>query len=126
MGNIFACDLLIRLGSVRLSLICIDGTRTCSTALHFLRRCTKMAGLAQKSNNFFGVASTNSQTDGKNVSYRWVILRIKYFLLFSYNKHIFPIKEIRFHIYIPSTGARISSVINYVMVNEDERVGYRF
>jgi len=26
-----------------------------------------LAGLAQKSNNFFGVTSTNCQTDGKNV-----------------------------------------------------------
>jgi len=35
--------LLTRLGSVRLPFICIDGTRTCSAALHFLRRCMKMA-----------------------------------------------------------------------------------
>ena len=43
LGNTFACSLLTRLGSVRLLFICIDGTRTCSAALHFLRRCTKMA-----------------------------------------------------------------------------------
>jgi len=52
---------------IYLPLICIDGTRTCSAALHFLRRCTKMAGLVQKSNNFFGVASTHCQSSGKNV-----------------------------------------------------------
>jgi len=43
-----------------LPLVCIDETRTCSAAFHFLRRCTKWLDLvAQKSNNFFGMASTN-------------------------------------------------------------------
>jgi len=32
LENTFACGLLTRLGSVRLPLICIDGTRTCSAA----------------------------------------------------------------------------------------------
>ena len=44
LGNIFARGLLTRFGSVRLLFICIDGTRTFWPALHFLRKCTKMAG----------------------------------------------------------------------------------
>ena len=43
LGNIFARGLLTRFGSVRLLFICIDGTRTFWPALHFLRKCTKMA-----------------------------------------------------------------------------------
>ena len=50
-----------------------------------------MTGLAQKSNNFFGMASTNCQTGGKMYSYRWAILRIKYFLSFSCNRRVFSI-----------------------------------
>jgi len=37
-----------------LPLVCIDGTRTCSAALHFLRRCTKMARFGcSKEQQFF-------------------------------------------------------------------------
>ena len=36
----------------------------------------------------------------KMYSYRWAILRIKYFLSFSCNKRIFSIKKFLFHIYI--------------------------
>ena len=43
LRNIFARGLLTRLGSVRLLFICIGGTRTFWPALHFLRKCTKMA-----------------------------------------------------------------------------------
>jgi len=66
-----------------------------------------MTGLAQKSNNFFGVASTNCQTGGKMYSYRWAILRIKYFLSFSCNKCVFSIKKFRFHIYISGMFPRL-------------------
>jgi len=46
----------------------------------------------------------------KMYSYRWVILRINYFLSFSCNERIFSIKKFRFHIYIPgiSTGVNLT------------------
>ena len=59
-----------------------------------------MTGMPQKSDSFFGVTSTNCQTDGKMYSKRWAILRIKYFYSFSYNKRVFSIQKYRFYIYI--------------------------
>jgi len=41
----------------------------------------------------------------KMYSYRWAILRIKYFLSFSCNKRVFSIKKFRFHIYIPGRSS---------------------
>ena len=43
LGSSIPCGLLTRLGSFRLPLVCIDGSRTCWTALWFVRRCEKMA-----------------------------------------------------------------------------------
>ena len=42
LGSSTPCGLLIRLGSFRLRLVCIDGSRTCWAALWFIRRCEKM------------------------------------------------------------------------------------
>jgi len=43
----------------------------------------------------------------KMYRYRWAILRIKYFLSFSCNKHVFSIKKFQFHIYIPGITSGI-------------------
>jgi len=66
-----------------------------------------MTGLAQKNNNFFGVAKIVQNPQivkqvEKMYSYRWAIFRIKYFLSFSC-KRVFSIKKFRFHIYTPGT-----------------------
>ena len=101
-GNTFACGLLTKLDSVRLPLICIDGTRTCSAALHFLRRCTKMARLVwlKRATIFLAWHTQIFKQVEKMYSYRWAIkyFRIKYFLSFSCNKRVFSIKKFRFHI----------------------------
>ena len=101
LGNTFACSLL---GSVRLPLICIDGTRTCSAVLHFLRRCTKMARWLvwlKRITIFLAWHPQIVKQAEKMYSYWWAILRIKYFLSFSCNKRVFSIKKFGFHIYIP-------------------------
>jgi len=103
LGNTFVCGLLTRLGSVRLPLICIDGTRTCLAALHFFRRCTKIARWLvwlKRTTIFLAWHPQIVKQMEKIYSYRWAILRIKYFLSFSCNKRVFSIKKFRFHIYI--------------------------
>ena len=103
LANIFACGLFTRLGSVRLPLIfCIDGTHTCSAALHFLRKCTKMARLVwlKRTTIFLAWHSQIVKQVEKMYIYPWAILQIKYFLSFSCNKRVFSIKKFRFHIYI--------------------------
>ena len=94
--------LIIRLGSVRLPLICIDGTRTCSAALHFLRRCTKTLDdwFGSKEQQFFWRGIHKLSNRWKKCIATDAIHRIKYFLSFSCNKRVFSIKKFRFHIYI--------------------------
>ena len=77
--------------------------RTCS-ALHFLRRCTKMARWLvwlKRATIFLAWHPQIVKQVEKMYSCRWAILRIKYFLSFSCNKRVFSIKKFRFHIYIP-------------------------
>jgi len=73
--------------------------RTCSAALHFLRRCTKMARWLvwlKRATIFLAWHPQIVKQVEKMYSYRWAILRIKYFLSFSCNKRVFSIKNFRF------------------------------
>ena len=82
------------------------GHRTCSAAIRFLRRCTKMARWLvwlKRATIFLAWHPQIVKQEQKMYSHRWAILRIKYFLSFSCNKHVFSIKKFRFHIYIPDT-----------------------
>ena len=80
---------LTRLDSVRLPLIYVDGTRTCSAALHFLRRCTKMTRWLvwlKRATIFLAWHPQIVKQVEKMYSYQWTIFRIKYFLSLSCNK----------------------------------------
>ena len=85
---------------------------TCSAALHFLRRYTKMTGLAQKSNNFFWRGIHKLPNKWKKCIATDVILRTKYFLSFSCNKHVFSIKKLVSYLHTWYSRRSLTSHVN--------------
>ena len=85
LGNSTVCGLLTRLGSFRLPLVCIDGSRTSRPAFWFIWRCEKMARRMGRSKREIFLLEWYSQIPRKMrkmCNKPWSILWINYILSF--------------------------------------------